>query len=1314
MTRHWKRWLALCVILAVAVALAAALAIESGFAERWIRAEAVRQIQTRTGARVTLGAFHFSLLKLRAEMDDLTLHGLEPPGTAPLFHAGRVEIGLRILSIFRHKIALDRLIVERPEVAIRVETDGTSNIPHPPARRQSRPWQETLFSLKIGDLELRNGAINFNNRRTPLTLRGQALDFTLQYSAPATGPGAYIGDLQWPRVQLAARRDAPFRFGISAKFTIHPGSLELGELICNLPHSEFHLSADLPSFARPEWNLRYRGTISLADVREIFRKPSTPDGFADFSGAARFSSSKWTATGHYHAHDIRMKYDWFHAAGMETWGDYEVARRHLVVPDLRLRALGGSAAGRLEMAFQGFAFRTETKLHGASLAGILAALDHRQFPVNAMHWDGSVDVDSVNTWNANFKHFRTKGQTRWSPAGQLAAGAIPVTAQINYDYSADRRMVAMDKGEISTPSTHLDFSGTLGAADSALDANFRTTRLLDWDDFINAIRGPEAEPHRVAGSAAWQGQVLGPLGGPTFTGQVNATDASYANYYWDLLAGAMNYSPDGFRLSNATVRHDQASARINLSLEFDGDWNFPPESSWSLDVLTSRAPAQDLQAVLGTAYPLTGILSGDFRGSGTRENPILDSNFVLENIRTNGFEFDRFAGQLHLQHDEIRIASAELRVGTNGKISGDLLYRPEQRQAQFDIAGTNLAIERIKRFQTAALPLAGQLDFTLKGSGPLTSPRAQGTLRLVNFRVGAEQQGNFRGDLSSDGRSATLEITSELTRGKLQGRLSIGLHDDQPISGQISVQQLDLDPLITAGLHLSQLTGHSSVDGLFSISGALRQPDSIEVDADIQRVGLDYEFVHLTNDQDIKLSYRRNQVRIEQAHLHGPDTDLSVSGAARFDGDRPLHFALSGGADLRLLRGIFPQLDTQGSAQANVAVEGTMDQPRITGRASVRDASAHYGDFPIGLNHLNGDLVFDRNRLLFDRVTAESGGGELTLSGSVTYGEGPLRYEVSATTPMVRIRYPSGMSWIAGGRLQLSGTTTAGLLSGQVQLQRLLFARGVDVASFFAAASETTPGPQSTSAFLRNLAFDIEGQTSPGAQIEWTGAHVEMDGDVRLRGTWDRPVLLGNVHLLSGEMPFRGNTFQLTRGDINFANPFRLDPVLNVEATSTISQYQVTINFTGPASNLALNYRSDPPLPDSDIIALLALGSPGEAAGLRSQSAASQNYGATALLSEAISTGIGGRIEHLFGISQFRVDPFVAGAATEANAAARVTIQEQVTHDLTITYSSNAATSNQYQMIQVEYNVKRDLSIVFLRDINGTNGLDIKWVKHFR
>ncbi|MGD0957081.1 MAG: translocation/assembly module TamB domain-containing protein [Candidatus Acidiferrales bacterium] len=1322
MSARWKRWAGRVLIAFALIAIVTAAIFETGLAERWMRRAIVTQLEQRAGGRVELGGFHFSVWRLQAEIDDLTLHGLEGADAPPLFHADRVDVGIRILSFFGREFALDELIVERPQVAVRIDEKGHSNLPTPKVQASKRPWRETLFRLRIGRLELRDGSANYNNRSVPLAVQGQNFEFTLRYDAPANAADSYVGNMKWQQVELAARRYRPFRFDVSAKFALHRDFFELDELVWKGPHSELNLRAELSSFAQPDWDLKYRSRLSLADIRTIFRKPTTPDGIVEFSGSARYASNagaesskggEWTAGGYFRAHDVRMPYEWFHAGGFETSGNYEVAKRRLVVPNLSAQALGGTMDGRLEMDFKGLAFRTETKLRGTSLAAILAAIDHEDFPVNALRWDASVEVDSVNTWNAAFKHFRTAGEMQWLPPASLAAGAIPATAHFQYDYGMDKQVVTITQSQITTPNAQIEVDGTLGKTDSALEATFRGDELLDWDDFINAIRGPEAEPRRIAGRVAWGGRVLGPIVGPTFVGHLNAAEASYDKLMWDELNGDFEYSPDGFHLTNTVARRGQSSATLDLSLQFDGDWSFLDSSPWSLQASVERASSDDLQGLLGTNYPVTGTLNGDLRGGGTRAAPALDTHFTCTDIETKGWRFDSLSGQLHWEHGEVRLSHAELRQGA-GLVAGGLLYRPDEERTEFNFTGTGIALEKIRQLQSASLPIAGQLSFHLHGSGPVRALAGQGDVRLMKLRLGIGDEGDFSGQLTSDGRTARITLASEPEGDRLQGQVTIGLAGDQSISGRLSVLQFDLNPLIIAGLHVKQLTGHSSADGVFTISGALRQPDSIEMGADIARISFDYELVQLTNNQNIRLTYRRNEVRIDQAHLHGPDTDFQFSGSARFDRDRPLRFTLSGGVNLRLVKGLLPDLDAQGRADVNVSVEGTMARPTITGRASVRNASATYGDFPVGLSKLNGDFVFDKSRLLFDRVTGEAGGGQLALSGNVSYGEGPLRYEITATTSTVRIRYPAGMSWLAGGTLQLAGTSEAGLISGNVQVQRLLFAQGVDVASFFAAAAENSPGLPSTSPLLQNLAFDVDAQTSPGARIEWSGAHVDIDGNVRLRGTFDRPVLLGNVHLLGGEMPFRGNVFEITRGDINFANPFRLDPELDVEATSTISQYQVTIDFSGKASHLALNYRSDPPLPDSDIVALLALGSPGEESALRSQPGAAQNYGATALLSEAISSGVGGRIEHLFGISSFRVDPFVAGTATESNAAARVTIQQQVKHDLTITYSTNAATSSQYQLIQVEYALKRSLSVIFLRDINGTYGLDIKFVKHFK
>jgi translocation and assembly module TamB len=1327
---RWKHLLVSALIIAAAATGVAVAIYESGIAERWMRHEMIAQIESRTGMRAQVQGFHFHLWDLHAEIDGLTLHGLEPPGAPPLFHADRVDIGVRVISFLRRQISLQQLTVERPEVAVRIGADGRSNIPTPQKRSPSRPWRETLFQLRIAQLALRNGSFAFNDRRTPLSLSGNDFQFDLNYSAPRAAAAFYTGQVTLGKVELERRPWRQFASSLSAKFTLHADSFDLDELVWNLPHSQFRIRADLASFTRPEWELRYRGMMQLSDLRTIFKKKDIPDGQVEFSGQAQYKESatagsaaakgkstavgvEWTGGGYYKAQQIRLPYEWFHTSGIATWGDYQIAQRHLTVPNLRIEALGGSAAGRLEMEFAGLRFRTETHMKGASLARIFAALDHPGFPVDALHWDGALDVDSVNTWTRDFRDFRSVGETRWSPPATLAQGKIPVTAQLSYDYSDKLHQVAISQGEIDTPDSRVQVAGPISNRHSNLQVRFQTSKLRDWDDFINVVRGEHATPEPIAGTASWQGTITGPIDAPTFVGHVSATDASYGKLYWDRIEGDMQYSPNEFRMSNTAVQRGRSVANFDLFLELDGSWSFRPLNSWTLDARMQHSPSDDLQSMFGTKYPVSGYLSGDFHGRGSRAMPEFDADFSYDDIDAKGFQFASLSGRLHAEHDEVQLINATLRKGT-GEISGDFQYRIDEGEATFDLTGDRVPLESISEIQTSALPIAGKLSFHLRGSGPLRAPVAEGNLHVAGLKLGVEAEGDYSGQVESDGRQARLTFASEPSADRLQGELSVGLADDQPIRGRLSVKNFDLDPFISSGLHLKQLTGHGSADGTFALTGSLRHPDTIQIQADIARISFNYEFVQLTNDQNIRLTYQRNEVRIEQAHLHGPDTDFRLSGSARFDGDRPLNFAISGGVNLRLIKGLLPALDAKGRTDVNVSIAGTMSRPQVIGQASVRDASATYADFPVGLSKVNGNFVFNRSQLLFDRLTAEAGGGQMSLSGSVTYGEGPLRYEVTATTSTIRIRYPEGMSWLAGGTLRLSGTTSAALLSGRVQVDRLLFASGVDITSFFQTATETSASAPTTSSFLQNFAFDVEGQTSPGARIEWTGAHIEVDGNVRLRGTWDRPVLLGHVHLLSGEMPFRGNTFRLTRGDINFANPFRLDPVLDVELTSSISQYQVTIDFSGPADRLSMNYRSDPPLPDSDIVALLALGTPGQGNALQSQPGSSQNYGATALLSEAITSGIGGRIEHLFGISQFRVDPFAAGATTESNAAARVTIVEQVARGLTITYSTNAATTNQYQLIQVEYAVKRNVSVEFLRDINGTYGFDIKWVRHFK
>src|SRR5208282_6548231 len=152
------------------------------------------------------------------------------------------------------------------------------------------------------------------------------------------------------------------------------------------------------------------------------------------------------------------------------------------------------------------------------------------------------------------------------------------------------------------------------------------------------------------------------------------------------------------------------------------------------------------------------------------------------------------------------------------------------------------------------------------------------------------------------------------------------------------------------------------------------------------------------------------------------------------------------------------------------------------GKVHIEKASARVADFPTGLSNITGDLVFDATRLSFENVSAESGGGTMHLTGNVNYIDSPLRYDMTVRTDRVRIRYPEGMSWLAGGSLRLTGTPSSGVLSGKIVIERVTLTQGLEVASVLVSSKGSISGPSTSSTFLRNLQFDISALSAPDAR----------------------------------------------------------------------------------------------------------------------------------------------------------------------------------------------------------------------------------------
>jgi translocation and assembly module TamB len=1299
------------------------IAVGSGLANPLLRRILIGRMEKLTGGHVEIRTVSVGWFSLNATINGLVIHGKEPADTEPLLSVEQARVGLRIDSFWGRRVGLNELVLQEPRVHLRVEKNGMNNLPAITSSKSNEPLQERLIQLHVRHVEIKDGWVLYNNVKSLVALEGGDLQLEIHLSGTAERP-MYLGTLDWQSIELARRRDVPMPANVSSKFSLSRDGFSIDQAIVDVGRSHMDLQAQTKDLESPLWSYKYRAWLDLLDIRETFRTPEVPLGRIDVRGEGSIDQQGIKGKGSFAADNITLSFQDFHTPNLTSRSSYVLDPKGVVLPDFVTAGLHGSVRGRITMRFEGLQFRADTHLEGMRLSSVAPAIDHAGFPVDSLHWDSVISADTVATWHDSFLDFDLSGKMRWEGPDEVEPGHMPVNGDWQLRYRDRFNLLEIKQGDFETPTSRGSFTGRLDPKDTALDAKLDVGSLLAWNDFIHAIAGdapgtPEAAV-RMDGSVQWVGKILGPSDGPEFSGHFRGERVRYDNIRLDAIDGDMSYSPSHLVITRGHAVRGAMKADIDGQLVLS-DWEFKPENEWSAEMNLEMVPIEAIEQLARAQYPVTGLITGQFHGRGTRAEPTLTGLLDVADAEAYTVPFNRLRGQLTVTPDEVRLANAELRffrpgtekTGGAGIVTGTVAYRFKDGTLSTELVGASLPLANFRRVRAGNLPLSGQISFRMKTNGLPLRPQAEGNFRVVDLQMGSEVIGSFEGDIRSDGQTMQLKLTSAMSTGAIGGDITLGLADPQPLNGTISIKNINLDPYLVSALHLEEkFNGHGAADGDIHLKGELQHPETITLDANFTRLLVTYGSVQLENAGPIHITSTRDSLQIDRAALKGTDTNASLSGAVQFTGRRTLSLKLDGSVDLGLLAGYIPDVEVVGHADMNASFEGTLDRPRIIGRVKLNNVSARSSDFPTGLSNLNGDLVFDANRLFFDGVTGEAGGGVIALTGTVNYSDKPLRYDITAKTDRLRVRYPEGMSWQAGGSLRLTGTPDGGLLSGKVLIQRVSLNEGLEsAASLF---SSSGPGATSSSSYLRNMQFDVEATSTPDSRMEWPGAHLEADANLRVRGTAEHPILLGHIHVLSGELYFHDSKYKVARGDLNFANPFRLDPVINVEATTTIQQYEITLNFNGQASKMSLSYRSDPPLPANDIVTLLAMGQTSSEAALRTGGTSQGgNLGASALLSEAISSQLGGRVERLFGITRFRVDPGLAGVGTSSsgqNAAARVTVEQQVTPNLTVTYVSNVS-STQQQVIQVEYNVTRNISVVALRDQNGTFGVDIKFKK---
>jgi translocation and assembly module TamB len=141
--------------------------------------------------------------------------------------------------------------------------------------------------------------------------------------------------------------------------------------------------------------------------------------------------------------------------------------------------------------------------------------------------------------------------------------------------------------------------------------------------------------------------------------------------------------------------------------------------------------------------------------------------------------------------------------------------------------------------------------------------------------------------------------------------------------------------------------------------------------------------------------------------------------------------------------------------------------------------------------------------------------------------------------------------------------------------------------------------------------------------------------------------------------------------------------------------------------HLKTSYTSDPALSTADIINLLAFGQ--TTADAASNVAGPASLGAESAVASAAGSQVASQVQKLTGISQLTLNPL---AGNNQNPGSQVAIQQRVSGNILLTFGTDV-TDAQNQTIQVQYQVKRNVSVSVLRDEFGGYGFDVRYHKAF-
>lgn len=1281
---------------------------------------------------VRVGSVEFAFYPLSVEIHDLVIPGKQK-SDADFLHLPEARVQVSWQALRRQVIDLEQVDVSRPRLHLQFNPDGSDNLP----RLRRRGGGGRRIQLRIGRVIVQDGELRFDQRRVRMSIDARAVWARMTGDERRQLEGLVTA--QEVRVQLPDARPYSLALSARARLSTDPGRLEVVSFRASGPDLSAQGSGGLDRFSpvRGDFSVTAEGDGRIVNRLGYLEEP--------LSGPCRLA-------GQVHIEGPEARYTGLVTAPRAVLGPWEGS-------DLAARVDGGNDDLRVEvdrLRYAGGLMTGDVAVDWSdgSPQGTAVTIrsDYREVELDVLLADLGLTLERVTGRLAGALEYRLRSKDPLLGQGKSDVRVtayrdglgVPVSGVV--PLRLDGGILLAESGRLATPSQDLkaDFRFDL-RPDSRQKGGQSKFELATRDLGETARLFPRPDDPQLAGwiPTAGAGTAAGTF---DFAGDDFTLDTTFSlaavktpNGDFDQVGGTLRLRPEAIEAMQVEAARGTGRLRLAGSVPFPETATATPlalaveTAGWPIgEALPALLPAE-AQARL---REVGGSVTGALQLSGTLDQPSGQGQLRAERLTFGGAPLGTLSAQVAVSPAELRIEQGRLEApaGAAG-FSGRLDRASRQLAFQVQAPALELAAQPFAAWLGGgAGALAGEMSAAGTLTGTLDRPAAHLDLSVLGLEVagrsiaGGEDRAAGKVDVSADWDGTSLSaqgtVGSALTfQGG--GRLD-------PVGADLSLQIASSNLRDLAGLAFERPLPASfagSVQGRIGFQADFAA-GRWEAALDLSDLRAAYQGHQLRNREPVAVSLTAGQLTVQSFYLGEPGTpsEIFVNGTVGLPGGKgarnPLHLRVQSTVAADWAELFVPGAEIQGSVDLLATVQGTLQDPRLSGQGELHEGKLVLRNFAHEIEDLDAFFLFNRDEVTVESLRGRLGGGRLAGTGRFKIpGPGEaFDYRFQLAADNVSVRYPEGFLIRGDADLVLVPTPSGRQIRGTVDLDRAFYLEDIEVEllklvqrAFQRERYQVSAVDEALAATALNV--QIRG---PGAlRVRNNVADLRGDVDLTLRGNLLLPVVFGRVEIArGGKLTYQEDEYQIERGLLTFTNPNRIDPIIDLVARTKIRSFDITLNFSGTLERLNHKFTTDAGLAEIEIWSLLATGQPPEpdstipdTAGPGSEPAGG-SFRAQEFLAGQAASVVTSRVGKLFGFDRFRISPLAAETGP-AISGVGVTVGKRLSKDLFVTYTSRPAASSEKSVLQAEWQVGNGVTLVFTAQENNTYAVDVQWEKHF-